>query len=206
LKHGIILLVAIVLGLGYAWLRGAALALEPRMAALVEEGGPATTDVRDGTAQAHACFAGGCYWSVQELFRRTPGVVRTVAGTVDGVESVRVSYDPRRVSYGSLLDRYWHGIDPFTATGQFCDLGERYRPLIFVADAAAREVAEASRRSVEARFGRAVAVGIAAEARFVPAAESMQHFAERHRVQYAYYAWSCGRTSRLTSLWGPTQP
>ena len=104
--------------------------------------------------QATALFAGGCFWSMQKAFDGVPGVVTTTVGFAGGTnakqvsyhevssgltgyaETVKVEYDPRRIGYDSLLQVYWHHIDPLTVNQAFCDRGPQYRSIIFYGDAA----------------------------------------------------------------------
>lgn len=206
MRQRTILVAAVSLGLGYAWLRGATVDWTPRMATFAPGARAFGTAPLADRGETHACFAGGCYWSTQDHFEAVPGVTRVVAGTVDGREAVWVAFDPNRVSYRALVDHYWRSIDPFAIGGQFCDLGDRYRAAVFVAGDGTRHIAEASRRGVEARLGRRVPVPVLDDASFVPAPEHLQHFARRHPIQYAFYNWSCGRRSRLASIWGLTSP
>ncbi len=60
-----------------------------------------------------------------------PSYEEVSAGGTGHVESVKVVYDPSQVSYEQLLDFYFHNIDPTTNKGQFCDIGNQYRPVIF---------------------------------------------------------------------------
>src|SRR6185369_13930479 len=78
---------------------------------------------------AKAIFAGGCFWCVESDFDKVPGVLSTTSGYTGGTlanptyeqvsskatghaESVLIVYDPSKVTYEQLLDRYWHSIDP----------------------------------------------------------------------------------------------
>src|SRR3989454_1501452 len=87
---------------------------------------------------AIATFAGGCFWCVESDFDKVPGVISTTSGYTGGTvanptyeqvsskgtghaESVLIVYDPSKVTYEQLLDRYWHSIDPTTKDAQFCD-------------------------------------------------------------------------------------
>src|SRR5436190_11205216 len=87
---------------------------------------------------AKATFAGGCFWCTESDLQKVPGVISVVSGYTGGrvknasyeqvsaggtghFESVEVTYDPRKLSYGQLLDAFWHDVDPFDAEGQFCD-------------------------------------------------------------------------------------
>lgn len=196
-----ILVLAVGLGLGYGWLRGATVGWSPRMATFApsSDGATARPVVADGGA--HACFAGGCYWSTQARFEDLPGVTSVVAGHVDGREGVWISFDPARTSYEALLEHFWRGVDPFAIGGQFCDLGEPYRAAVHAVDAESRRKAEASKRALDQRLGRPVSIPIVEGGSFVPAPEPVQHFARRHPIQYGFYDWSCGRQRRLTAIW-----
>ena len=113
----------------------------------------------DAKRLSTAVFAGGCFWCVEADFDKVDGVVSTVSGYTGGTvtnptyeqvshektghyEAVKVTYDADKVSYGDLVDYYFHHIDPTDADGQFCDKGESYRSAIFVGSEAEREVAE----------------------------------------------------------------
>jgi peptide-methionine (S)-S-oxide reductase len=167
-----------------------------------------------------ATFAGGCFWSMQHVFDEVPGVVSTTAGYAGGTavrpsyaqveagitghaESVRVEFDPSKVSYAQLVDIYWHNTDPTTAAGQFCDYGSQYRPIIFVADDTQRAAAETSKKALEDshRFKRVVTAILPASA-FWPAEAYHQHFATTHAAAYERYRVGCGRDARLRELWG----
>ena len=118
----------------------------------------------DATAAASgmqtAVFAGGCFWGVQGVFQRVHGVSQAVSGYSGGAEktamyelvgsgltghaeSVKVTYDPNKVSYGTLLQIYFSVIhDPTQLNRQGPDSGTQYRSAIFYADAAQKETAE----------------------------------------------------------------
>jgi peptide-methionine (S)-S-oxide reductase len=119
-----------------------------------------------GAHADEAIFAGGCFWCVEALYQETEGVTDAVSGFTGGTypnptyngrhdghyESVRVTYDPDKISYHALLDLFWVNIDPFDPDGQFCDKGPSYRSAIFVADDTQRKLAEASKAKVAAEF------------------------------------------------------
>ena len=62
---------------------------------------------------------------------KNPTYEEVSAGGTGHLESVRVVFDPDKVTYAQLLDFYWHNIDPTRNDGQFCDTGDQYRPVIF---------------------------------------------------------------------------
>jgi len=206
----LILIVAIAFGLGYTWLRGAFVPL------LANEAAAETVVLRPG--QTRAVFAAGCFWSAESAYEGKPGVVAVTSGYTGGhvpnptyqqilgggtghLEAVEVVYDERQTSYAALLDIYWHTIDPFQASGQFCDVGEQYRPAIFAAADSQRLAAETSREAIARRFDRPVAVRVEAAAPFYPAEEYHQDYAARHPAQYSFYRWTCGRDARLSRIW-----
>ena len=108
-----------------------------------------------------AVFAGGCFWGVQGVYEHVKGVTRAVSGYTGGnaktaeyetvstgltghAESVEITYDPRQVSYGKLLQIYFSVVaDPTELNYQGPDHGTQYRSTIFVTDDAQRKVAQA---------------------------------------------------------------
>jgi peptide-methionine (S)-S-oxide reductase len=114
---------------------------------------------------ATAIFAGGCFWCVESDFDHVPGVVKTISGFTGGRtknptykqvtygdtghrEAVEITYDPSKVSYETLLNVFWHSVDPTDGGGQFCDRGVSYRSAIFVRSDAERRLAEATKQQV----------------------------------------------------------
>jgi len=168
---------------------------------------------------ASAVFAGGCFWCTESDFDKIPGVVSTTSGYAGGkvanptyeqvsaggtghIESVRVVYDPAKVSYQTLVARFFRTVDPLDSGGQFCDRGYQYRTAIFVANAAERTLAEATKRRAAAALGKPVATLILPAARFYPAEGYHQDYYRKNPVRYKYYRWRCGREARLAQLWG----
>lgn len=173
------------------------------------------------TAQqkAVATFAGGCFWCEESAYEGVKGVVSVTSGYTGGVaknptyeevssgstghrESVEVVYDPRVVSYQQLLDIFWHNVDPFDNSGQFCDHGSQYRGAIFVHDAQQRAAAEASKAAVVKRFGKPVVTDILPAAQFWPAEDYHQDYYKKNPVRYRIYRFNCGRDERLKEIWG----
>ncbi|HEY5999768.1 MAG TPA: peptide-methionine (S)-S-oxide reductase MsrA [bacterium] len=168
-----------------------------------------------------ATFAGGCFWCMQAPYDRLPGVVSTEAGYTGGTkrsptyeevsagttghaESVRVVYDPARVSYERLLEVFWHNIDPLARDRQFCDAGHQYRSAIFWHDEAQRSAAEASKAALEAsgRFKEPIATEIVPAGEFWPAEDYHQSYYRKNPIRYKFYRFNCGRDARLKELWG----
>ncbi|WP_333592534.1 peptide-methionine (S)-S-oxide reductase MsrA [Brevundimonas sp.] len=182
------------------------------------QGAPAPPNAANARLQT-AVFAGGCFWSTEANFEHMPGVVSAVSGFSGGhvadpsyervvrggtghLEAVQVVFDPARITYRQLVDRFWRTIDPTDAQGQFCDRGASYRTAVF-ATAAQRPAAEASRAAAAAALpGRRFVTPVLDAARFWPAEAYHQDFARRNPLRYAGYSRFCGRAARLRAVWG----
>jgi peptide-methionine (S)-S-oxide reductase len=102
-----------------------------------------------------AILAGGCFWGVQELVRKQPGVVSTRVGYTGGnvanatyrnhgthAEALEITFDPTRTSYRDLLEFFFQIHDPTTRNRQGNDMGASYRSAIFYTDDRQKAVAE----------------------------------------------------------------
>jgi peptide-methionine (S)-S-oxide reductase len=182
----------------------------------------ATTGARAEAVKATAVLAGGCFWCVEHDFRQLPGVIKGVSGYSGGsrpnptyenyhdvdaenpvphVEVAQITYDPSKLSYAALLDYYFRHIDPTDRDGQFCDRGPAYRPVIFVANAEERKVAEAKKAEVAELIKQPVAVEIAGAKTFWPAEDYHQDYADKNPLRYKLYRWNCGRDKRVEEVW-----
>ncbi len=121
---------------------------------------PALDVRRSDTATAVAVLAGGCFWGVQGVYQHVRGVLKAVSGYAGGprqsaryeivgggttghAESVEITYDPSKISYGKLLQIYFSVVhDPTQRNRQGPDRGPQYRSTIFPLNAEQHEVAE----------------------------------------------------------------
>lgn len=164
---------------------------------------------------AEAILAGGCFWCFKHDLGRVQGVVSVTSGYSGGttanptyttyhdghhVEAVQVLYDPAKLSYRKLIEVYYDNVDPFDADGQFCDRGEGYRAVIFVANADERKVAKEVSDAVAAKFGKPVKVDIRDAKPFWAAEEWHQKYIEENPLAYERYRRGCGRDARLEQL------
>jgi peptide-methionine (S)-S-oxide reductase len=146
-----------------------------------------------------ATFGAGCFWGVEEAFRRVKGVTATAVGYMGGTlenptyrdvctdrtghaEVVQVEYDPAQVSYEALLQAFWECHDPTQLNRQGPDVGTQYRSVVFFhtpeQESAARAAMEALRRS--GRYPRPIVTEIAPAPPFYRAEEyHQQYFAKR---------------------------
>ena len=125
-------------------------------------------DVAPGADRGEAVLAGGCFWCTEAVFRRLQGVEDVVPGYAGGAadaanykavcsgrtghaEVIRISYDPKQVSYGQLLKMFFAvAHDPTQKDRQGNDVGTQYRSAIFPMDAEQRRVAEGYLRQLDA--------------------------------------------------------
>src|SRR5487761_119927 len=110
-----------------------------------------------------AVLAGGCFWGMQDLIRKLPGVLSTRVGYTGGdvanatyrnhgthAEAIEITFDPSKVSYRDLLEFFFQIHDPTTKNRQGNDVGASYRSAIFYLDVQQREVAEDTIADVDA--------------------------------------------------------
>ncbi|MGW5747823.1 peptide-methionine (S)-S-oxide reductase MsrA, partial [Amycolatopsis sp. NPDC003861] len=115
------------------------------------------------TSTERAVLAGGCFWGMQELFRRQPGVISTRVGYSGGdvpnatyrnhgthAEAIEVIYDPARTTFRDLLEFFFQVHDPTTKNRQGNDIGLSYRSAIFFENDEQKRVAEDTIADVDA--------------------------------------------------------
>ncbi len=163
-------------------------------------GDPGMETVSEATGEGlkKAMFGAGCFWGVENTFRRVPGVVETAvgysgghtkgpsykdvcSGTTGHAEVVLVTYDPRKVSYEELLDVFWGAHDPTQVNRQGPDVGEQYRSAIFYLDEEQKKAAERSKAGLEAsgEYSRPIATEITEAGEFYRAEEYHQRYLEK---------------------------
>jgi methionine-S-sulfoxide reductase len=147
-----------------------------------------------GAAREVAILAGGCFWGMQDILRKIPGVVSTEVGytggwlpnpryedTHDGksghAEAVRVVFDPGVLSYADLLEKWFFRMhDPTTPDRQGNDVGTQYRSAIFYLDEAQKAAALAAKERVAGRWKRPIATQIAPAGPWYRAEEEHQDY------------------------------
>ena len=146
-----------------------------------------------------ADFALGCFWGAERVFWQSPGVITTAVGYEGGytknptyeevcsgktghTETVRVVYDPAKVSFEDLLKRFWEGHDPTQGMRQGNDAGTQYRSAIFTTTEAQLKAAEESRDAFQPVLEKSGYGPITTEVR----AGGDFYFAEDYHQQYLH--------------------
>ena len=165
--------------------------------ATAPEGKPATA------TKEVAILAGGCFWGMEELFRKEPGVLNIEAGYTGGwienptyddthdsksghAESVRVEFDPAKISYGELLDFFFRIHDPTTKNRQGHDVGTQYRSAIFyTSEAQKQEALKAVERAQKSgRWSKPITTEVTEATKWWPAEEYHQDYLQKHPEGY----------------------
>ncbi len=145
-----------------------------------------------------ATFAAGCFWGVEESFRKINGVVSTSVGYTGGTfkdptykdvcsgktghaEAIEVVYDPSQISYEELLTVFWNIHDPTTLNRQGPDVGAQYRSGIFFHTPEQKAVAVASKEKLQrsGRYRNPVVTEITPASQFYRAEEYHQQYMEK---------------------------
>lgn len=146
-----------------------------------------------------ATFGAGCFWGVEELFRKVPGVAETAVGYMGGVtanpsydvvstdttghaEVVQVHFDSAKVPYSKLLDLFWDNHNPTSKNRQGPDIGSQYRSVIFYHTPEQLAAATASRDSLDAskKWTKPIVTAIEPAGKFHRAEEYHQRYFEKH--------------------------
>jgi peptide methionine sulfoxide reductase msrA/msrB len=157
----------------------------------------------DGQARSVATFAGGCFWGMEDILRKIPGVLETRVGYAGGTtknptyrdvsrgdtghaETVEVVFDPARITYEELLRYFFRMHDPTTPNRQGNDVGTQYRSAIFYHDEAQRQAAERVKAEVErsGKWKRSIVTEIVPAGEFTVAEDYHQKYLEKHPGGY----------------------
>ncbi len=151
-----------------------------------------------------AILAGGCFWGMEEIIRQVPGVIETQVGYTGGktghptyedvhtgatghAEAIRVVFDPAKLSYDDLLEKWFFRMhDPTTANRQGNDRGTQYRSAIFVTSPEQRKLAEQAKARAQAsgRWKAPIVTEIVEAGAFTPAEDYHQKYLEKNPGGY----------------------
>ncbi len=153
------------------------------------------------SALAIATLAGGCFWGMEEIIRKIPGVVDTEVGYTGGslsgatyydvkggrtghAESIRVTFDPTKLTYAALLDWFFRMHDPTTPNRQGNDIGTQYRSAIFYHDEEQRRLAEAAKARAATKWKKPIVTEIVPAGAWNTAEEYHQDYLEKNPGGY----------------------
>lgn len=150
-----------------------------------------------------AVIAGGCFWGLEDLIRKQPGVIDTEAGYTGGendnptyenhpghAEALEVTYDPEQTSYKKILDFFFQIHNPTTLNRQGNDVGTSYRSAIFYADEKEKQIAEEMINIVNksGRWKDKVVTSLESFTTFWPAEEYHQDYLQKNPNGYTCHA------------------
>jgi peptide-methionine (S)-S-oxide reductase len=147
-----------------------------------------------------ATLGGGCFWCVEAVYQRIPGVKSVTSGYAGGrienptyrqvcsgatghAEVTRIEFDPKIISYEKLLDYFWDAHDPTTLNRQGADEGTQYRSIILYRDAAQKAAAEKSKAEAQKRFKSPIVTEIVPLKKFYPAEDYHQDYYNQNSNQ-----------------------
>jgi peptide-methionine (S)-S-oxide reductase len=145
-----------------------------------------------------ATFAAGCFWGIEEAFRKVDGVVdvsvgytggtaenptyeQVCTGTTGHAEAVQVVFDPSKITYEELLSAFWKVHDPTQLNRQGPDVGTQYRSAIFTHNDNQKVTAERSKEEEEGRIGKTIVTIIEPFNTYFPAEEYHQQYIQKRR-------------------------
>jgi len=140
-----------------------------------------------------ATLGGGCFWCVEAVYERLPGILSVTSGYAGGqtenptyeqigtgktghAEVVQIEYDPDKISYQKIIDLFWDAHDPTTLNRQGADVGTQYRSIILTANDDEARIAKESRDRAQTKFRSPIVTEIVPLEKFYPAEDYHQDF------------------------------
>ena len=160
------------------------------------------TDSMNTNKTESATFGGGCFWCMEAVFERLPGVRSVTSGFAGGhtanptyeqvcagdtghAEVTQIEFDPAKISYEKLLDVFWQAHDPTTLNRQGVDEGTQYRSIILYHSEAQKLAAEKSKAGAQKNFKHPIVTEIVPFTKFYPAENYHQGFYDNN-TNYGY--------------------
>ncbi len=140
-----------------------------------------------------ATLGGGCFWCVEAVYERLPGIISVVSGYAGGqtenptyeeigtgktghAEVVQITYDPAKISYEKIIDLFWEAHDPTTLNRQGADTGPQYRSIILTENADQMRIANESKTRAQTKSKSAIVTEVVALTKFYAAEDYHQDF------------------------------
>ena len=144
-----------------------------------------------------ATLGGGCFWCMEAVYERLPGVISVTSGFAGGyaenptyqqvcaggtghAEVTQIVFDPAKISYEKLLDVFWQAHDPTTLNRQGADEGTQYRSIILYHGEAQKQAAEKSKTGAQKNFKHPIVTELVPFTEFFKAEDYHQEYYDKH--------------------------
>ncbi len=152
-----------------------------------------TTTIMNTNKTEIATLGGGCFWCMEAVFERLPGVISVTSGFAGGTtenptyqevctgntghaEVTQIEFDPAKISYAKLLEVFWQAHDPTTLNRQGADEGTQYRSIILYHDEKQKLIAEKSKLEAQKNFNNPIVTEIVPLKKFYQAEDYHQEY------------------------------
>jgi len=156
-----------------------------------------STNVMNSNTIETATFGGGCFWCMEAVYERLPGVLSVTSGYAGGhtanptyhevcggdtghAEVTQIKFDATKISYAQLLDVFWQAHDPTTLNRQGNDEGTQYRSIILYHDEKQKLIAEKSKLAAQQNFFKPIVTEIVPLTKFYSAEDYHQGYFDAH--------------------------
>ena len=188
-----------------------------------------STDKNEKPQYQKAIFAGGCFWCLESDFEymqhdkglsnngiisvtsgydggkiKDPNYKLVSAGITNYKESVKVVYDPARISYKLLVEYFYRRIDPTDNKGQFCDKGEQCQSAIYYTNDKQKQIVDDVTNKLKEEFkdhNQKVYTKILPSTEFYKAEKYHQKYHDKNPKRYCYYRTACSRDVTVNKVW-----
>lgn len=160
----------------------------------------ASAETKSASKHEFATFGGGCFWCMEAVFQRAPGIVHSVSGYSGGrtenptyeeicahgsghAEVIQVEFDPAIISYEKALEVFFESHDPTTLNRQGADEGDQYRSVIFCHDGAQQKAAARARITAQSLYPDPIVTEIVPLKKFWRAEDYHQDYFNQHPGQ-----------------------
>lgn len=163
------------------------------LAASIAVANAQTTNAMNTNQLETATLGGGCFWCMEAVYERLPGVISVTSGYAGGhtenptykqvcggdtghAEVTQIKFDPAKISYAKLLEVFWQAHDPTTLNRQGADVGTQYRSIILYQDDQQKQIAEKSKAAAQANALKPIVTEIVPLKKFYPAEDYHQGY------------------------------
>ena len=160
----------------------------------------ASAETKPASQHEFATFGGGCFWCMEAVFQRLPGIVHSVSGYSGGktenptyedicghgtghAEVIQVEFDPAVITYEKVLEVFFESHDPTTLNRQGADEGDQYRSVIFYHDEAQQKAAARAKIAAQAQYEDPIVTEIVPLKKFWRAEDYHQDYFNQHPGQ-----------------------